>query len=155
MPTKNHFFVVESPILNWPTTLQIPSRRFRLFVAADTTDITTEVISAFVHAALKSGMVYFCGWGPDCERFHDIVDEVVVEDDLGERQFAGANSGDTIMTTWHENDTLEEAVEFFFNFAFPTDGFEAGSDYWLAFCINNPEWAASIRRKISATQPHE
>jgi hypothetical protein len=93
--------------------------------------------------------------GVDCERFHDIVDEVVVEDDLGERQFLGPNQDDVIMTTWHKDDILEEAIDYFINFAFPTDGFQADSDSWIALCVNNPEWATSIRRKIEAAQSRE
>lgn len=155
MPTKNHSCVIECATLSWPSVLHIPSRRFRLFVAADAIGVTTDAISEFVHEALKRGMVYFCAWGPDCSRFHDIVDEIVVEDDLGERQFVGPNPHDQIMTTWHENDTLEEAVDFFFNFAFPTDGFEADSDSWIALCINNSEWAVSIRRKLGAGESQE
>ncbi|MGB9463522.1 MAG: hypothetical protein WBR10_00280 [Candidatus Acidiferrum sp.] len=124
-------------------------------MAADVTGATTDIISEFAYAALRRGMVYFCAWGPDCERFHDLVDEVVVEDDLGERQFAGPNRNDTIMTTWHEKDTLEEATDFFMNFAFPTDGFEADSNSWIALCVNNPEWATSIRRKMEAAELHE
>jgi hypothetical protein len=152
MPTKNHFRVVESATLSWPPAFHIPSSRFRLFVAADVTGVTTDIISEFVHGALKRGMVYFCAWGPDCERFHDVVDKVLVEDDLGERQFVGPNPTDVIMTTWHKDDTLDEASNYFINFASPTDGFQADSDSWIALCVNNPEWAASIRQKIKAAE---
>ena len=62
--------------------------------------------------ALRSGMVYFCAWGPGCERFHDIVDEVVVEDQMGERIFVGNNESDTIMTTWHDDEPLHEVSIF-------------------------------------------
>jgi|GEM_PF-2606922 len=34
---------------------------------------------------------YFCAWGPDCRRFYDIVDLVIVEDELGDRLFVGAS----------------------------------------------------------------
>jgi len=148
MTTENHFHLIELARLSWPTILGIPSRRFRLLVVADVTEIPTDIISQFANAALKSGMVYFCAWGPGCERFHDIVDEVCVEDDLGARLFVGPNSHDVIMTTWHPNDTLDEAVEYLINSAsaWPTDGFTADSDLWIAICINNSEWAATIRR---------
>jgi hypothetical protein len=35
--------------------------------------------------------------------------------------FAGANTDDTILTTWHATETLDEAPDFFINFAQPTD----------------------------------
>jgi hypothetical protein len=59
-----------------------------------------------------------------CEKFHDIVDEVVVNDELGERRFAGPIANDTVMTTWHEHETLEQALDFFVTSAVPTQGFE-------------------------------
>jgi hypothetical protein len=35
MAEQKRFTVVELPDLNWPTSLQLPSRRFRLFLAVD------------------------------------------------------------------------------------------------------------------------
>lgn len=152
MPRENQCSVIEVATLSWPSALQIPSRRFRLFVAADVTGDTTDAISEFTLAALKSGMVYFCAWGPDCSRFHDIVDEVILGDDLGDRLFAGSNREDTVMTTWHEKDNLEEALDFFINWAQPTSGFNEGSDYWVAICVDNPEWAAVMRRQFGQAE---
>jgi hypothetical protein len=73
------------------------------------------------------------------------VDEVILEDDLGARRFAGPDDLAFVMTTWHANDSLDEALDFFTRFAHPTGGFESGSDHWLAISVGNSEWAASIR----------
>src|ERR1700731_4146539 len=116
----NHCCVVELASLNWPVALRIPTARFRLFVAADTTGSNSEVLAEFAQAALKRGMVYFCAWGPGCERFHDVVDEVIAEDDLGERLFVGPTVNDTVMTTWHGEETLEDALDYFLISAYPT-----------------------------------
>jgi hypothetical protein len=127
MQVKNNYVVVELASLNWPSAARIPSRRFRLFVKANTTSSTTEAIGQFANAALKAGMVYFSAWGPGCGRFHDLVDEVIAADDIGNRRFADPNEADTIMTTWHQNETLDEACDFFINLGVPTAGFEADS----------------------------
>ena len=148
MPTKDRFCVVELRTLNWPSALHIASKRFRLFVAGDVTHVPTETISAFAGGALKRGMVYLCAWGPDCERFHDIVDEVIVEDELGERLFVGTRMGDTVMTTWHEDEDLEESLDFFINLAHPTEGFHSDSDSWVIVCLDNPDWAKVIRDRL-------
>lgn len=152
MPAENHFRVVELATLSWPPALHIPSRRFRLFVAMDANGSATQLIPEFAHAALKSGMVYFCAWGPGCSKVHDIVDEVIVEDELGEHLFVGANAEHTIMTTWHETDKLDEALDFSISLAHPTVGFKDDSDYWVAVCVNNPEWAAVIRRQLGQAE---
>jgi hypothetical protein len=111
--------------------------------------MTVDAISAFASAALNKGAVYVCCWGPDCERFHDIVDEVLLEDDLGERRFVGPDDSSIVMTTWHEHDELDEALNFFTKFAHPAGTFEPDSDYWLAVSVDNAEWVALIRRVLT------
>jgi len=150
MRSADHFKVVDLPSLIWPSNVTIPSKRFRLFVAADTENNTVDVVSAFANAALKKGMVYFCSWGPGCERFHDIVDEVILEDDLRDRRFVGADES-ACMTTWHAKHELDEALDFFARFTRPSGSFEPDSDYWVAVSIGNAEWAASIRRILGST----
>ena len=145
---SNRFKVVDLPSLIWPSNLSIPSKRFRLFVAADTKNSTVDALSAFAYSALEKGMVYFCSWGPDCERFHDIVDEVILGDNLGERRFVGPDESAFVQTTWHANHELDEALDFFARFAHPPGSFEPDSDYWLAVSVGNAEWAASIGRVL-------
>ena len=149
---KSYAFFELGGIL-WPSSLQIPSRRFRLFIAADTRRISSETLAQFADQALKHGMVYFCSWGPGCERFHDIVDEVVVAADLASHPPTNLSRDDTIMTTWHEHKSLDEALEFFIEFAWPTDGLAADSEYWLAFCLNNSGWANEIRGRLNRLGP--
>jgi hypothetical protein len=113
---EKQFAVVHSPYLEWPSPLVLPSR-FRLFVAANITDINADVVSEFAVAALSRGMVYFCSWGLGCERFHDIVDEVIAEDDVSQRRFAGPTKSDTVIGLP------------------PTLEFGHGSERWLACAL--------------------
>jgi hypothetical protein len=46
------------------------------------------------------------------------------------------------MTTWHANETLEEALDFFAISAVPTKGFVAESDFRIVICVRNSDWAA-------------
>ena len=147
-----HFEIVNLDRLEWPLSLHLPSRRFRLFVAADTSDIGSAAIKEFARAALKQGMVYFCAWGPDCSRFHDLVDQTIVDDDLGQREFAGLNESDTIMTTWHENETLEEALDYFATLAAPTDGFMPDSGFRLVICLDNPDWTVIATQFLQSVE---
>ena len=95
-------------------------------------------------------MVYFCSWGRDCERFHDIVDGVIVEDDVTERKFRGPTADDVVMTTWHEHVSLEEALDFFATCAVPTDGLASDSGFRLVICVGNPDWAAAASRFLQS-----
>jgi hypothetical protein len=62
------------------------------------THLSTQAVADFTLAALNQGMVYFCSWGPECERFHDIVDDVILGDDLTQQKFSGPKASDVIMT---------------------------------------------------------
>ena len=152
MELDKKFAVIEVSNLEWPTTLEVPSKRFRLLVAADVKSVNTLVISDFALAALKRGMVYFCSWGPGCERFHDIVDGVVVGDDGTGQEFSGPNRSDVVMTTWHDDETLEEALDFFATCAVPTDGFTPDSDFRLVISVANQQWAAQARKFLGSVK---
>ena len=60
MIENNDFAVIESPGFGWPSSIQLPSKRFRLLVAADVTKVDTDEISNFPSAALNCGMMYLC-----------------------------------------------------------------------------------------------
>lgn len=137
------FAVAETPHLIWPAALEIPSKRFRLLVAADASKLSVQVISDFALAALEHGMVYFCSWGPGCDRFHDIVDQVGIADDLTHRQFVGSKPCDVTMTTSHDDEPLEEALEYLAFLSVPTEGFQPDSDFRVVICVGNPDWAAT------------
>ena len=93
-------------------------------------------------------MVYFCAWGPGCEKFHDIVDEQIVANELDERSSGAPTEADTVMTTWHQDESLEEALDFFVTRAHPTNGLEPDSGACVAICVNSPEWAQVVRRLL-------
>ena len=75
-----------------------------LFLAMNARPMSTIEISDIANWALDQGAVYVCVWGPDCERVHDIIDEVIVNRNPGE------TDEDVIMTTWHDDEALNEAL---------------------------------------------
>jgi len=144
---EKQFTVIDLPELNWPASLKVPKNRFGLFIAADTLETPADSICAFAIAALHAGMVYFSAWGRGCERFHDVVDECLAEPGLN---VVGTTANDVVMTTWHDKDSLDEALNFFATCTVPTDGFSEDSDLGLVVCVGHPEWAASARRFLRA-----
>jgi hypothetical protein len=56
------------------------------------------------------------------------------------------------MTTWHKDESLEEALEFFGQWARPTDGYAANSNYWLVVCAGHPEWASTAAKYLQANR---
>jgi hypothetical protein len=124
----------------------LSGQKFACFCAMDASSIPVDVLSAFCSRLIRLGCAYLCAWGPDCGRVHDIMDEVVVGDnppatDLG-----------CLMTTWHAQESLDEAVDFFLSCTFPNEEFApAGCPDGLAIAVGSAEWATQIERQLRAS----
>jgi hypothetical protein len=112
-----------------------------LFIAADARGVARDTIARIARRLLASGLVYVCVWGLDCERVHDIFDEVHVGD-------GSSDSGFTLMSTWHSEETLEEAIWFFIQCAFPVD-IEVETTSYLAIIVGSAAWATTVERIFS------
>jgi hypothetical protein len=130
-----------------PVQFVAGSKHFVSLLAWDTRAVEAADIAHVARVLLNAGCVYFCCWGPGCERVHDIIDEEYVGD--------GTNVNDddsTIMTTWHTEESLEEATWFALNVAFPDDRFFDSCKAVISICIGNPQWKVSLERMLA--NPH-
>src|SRR5204863_7572025 len=102
--------------------LTVPAgRHFVLFLAWDSSDTPDETILKLARSLIPRGLVYIVAWGPDCERVHDLFDDVDVESNLD-----STDTADTvIMSTWHTNDSLAEALRFSLHSAYPAEAYES------------------------------
>jgi hypothetical protein len=57
-----------------------------------------------VEDCLREGVELIAVVGEGCEYVHDLIDEIVVGDGSDDSRF--------IMTSWHEDESVEEASEF-------------------------------------------
>jgi hypothetical protein len=88
---------------------------------------------------LLNGAAWISVWGPDCERFHDIIDEehVALRLDDPERM--------DIVTTWHTDESLDEALQFFVDAAhWP----KHSALEWLAVAVARADWYEQIRTHL-------
>lgn len=58
-------------------------------------------LEAFVEACVSDKVQLICVMSPDCERVHDVIDELIV---------IGGHSG--ILTTWHTDESFAEVRAF-------------------------------------------
>jgi hypothetical protein len=142
--TERGLFLLDlSGVEKLQQNLDIPSPYFGFFLVCNAEEVTDSEIKQLARALVKRGMVYMCSWGPDCERVHDLFDSVIVELSPHETESS------VRMTTWLDEQSLDEALWHFLNIAFPAD------DYWdnckaeLITVIGNPGWATQIRARIS------
>src|SRR5438552_4158581 len=120
-----------------PHSISLPSRHFISFLAADATGINTALLSEFSRALLQAGCIYFCAWGADCERVHDIFDSECLDIEP------------VVMTTWHAEDSLDDALWFSVFSAFPGDGYWDTTRSGLAISIGRPDWNEHIRARLA------
>ena len=74
---------------------------------------------------------------------HDIIDEVVCNRNPDE------TDEDVIMTTWHEDEALDEALWFAVNSAFPAGAYEETCKTLAAIAVGSQDWGSQIARKLS------
>lgn len=126
--------------------IELGSQHFVALLAWDAEAVDPHEIGRVARILLDSGCVYFCCWGPGCERVHDIIDEEQVGDGTS------INDDDlAIMTTWHNNVSLEEATWFALYVAFPDDRFFDSSRALVAICIDNATWSEQL--KVALADP--
>jgi hypothetical protein len=118
-------------------------QKFACLCAMDASSIPNDELSAFCSQLIHLGCAYFCAWGPDSERVHDIMDEEVIGDD------PPASYIGCLMTTWHATESLGDAVEFFLSCTIPDEECApTGCPYGLAIAVGPTEWATRIEQEL-------
>jgi hypothetical protein len=141
-PTKSLHLCSSESIADLATVVCTTSQHFGLLIAFDARGVEWEAIESVAEKLIGKGLVYLCAWGPDCERVHDAFDDASVELN------AEATVDDVIMTTWHSNEGLTEALWFFVNSAYPTRSYEHSCSDWVIAIIGNPQWEQIVRGAI-------
>src|SRR5258706_6626352 len=92
----------------------LPAGHCIVLVTAATHALDEATIHRFAAMLLDAGAVYVCCWGPGCERLHDLLDDAVLF-----RQSPVSESA-VIMSTWHSDESLEDALFFALTAAWPS-----------------------------------
>lgn len=120
---------------------KLAGEHFVLFLAWDARETPDETILTFARKLIRAGLSYIVSWGPDCERVHDVFDDA----DILENSESNASDTETvIMSTWHENDSLEEALWFALHSAYPAPPYDATTISTVAAVIANEKWAQAV-----------
>ena len=142
MQTKDFYLCPSKTIDVLASQITPTSKNFGLLLAMDSESVDVGRIGHAAGMLMEKGLAYLCAWGRDCERVHDIFDETQVEQD------PDLKSG-VIMTTGHADQTLQEALHFFVNTAFPDQAYERTCNDWIVAPIGNREWERIIRNEFS------
>jgi hypothetical protein len=119
---------------------------FALLIVGNAIDVDGAVIADLANWCITHGLFSMSAWGPGCERVHDLFDEVDVIISIDNPVERG-DSGD-VMTTWHNGETLSEAVEFFW-----TSSFAARDRIWgprhIVLVFGSQAWADEVRTLVA------
>jgi hypothetical protein len=55
-----------------------------------------------------------------------------------------------LLTTWHDKESIEEALWSFINCAEPDEAYSARCHDWIALSLGNDEWERRIRATVPA-----
>ncbi|HUS09614.1 MAG TPA: hypothetical protein VMZ30_04035 [Pyrinomonadaceae bacterium] len=137
-------FVLNAPSISVvPGTLNLSSKYFGVLLVCDARNVEDAAIVDLAQSLIVNGMRYFCSWGGDCERVHDLVDSVIIENDPDETEDS------VIITMWFEEKTVDEALWQFLYVAFPANDYEADCQADLAIVIGDREWGEQIKKRLS------
>ena len=140
--TRKRFHTLHLASLDqWPATLTGVAPRFGLLLACDAVRAAPGAVADVAEKAIASGVGYVVAWGPGCEEVHDAFDEAYALRKLEQPDLS------PIVTTWHADDGLDEALWYFADVAQiperdePTD--------WLAVAVGCPAWDDHIRQRLA------
>jgi hypothetical protein len=135
---RDLYFLAAPDIAALPQLYSFPSQHFAALLLGDTTAVDAGALAAAAQVLVRYGCSYFCAWGPGCERAHDIFDEECL--DVPEPA--------VIMTTWHDDEPLDEALWFFLRTTWPDDTYFDTTRAAIAITIGSSEWAAHVERRM-------
>jgi hypothetical protein len=119
--------------------LRMPSRHFVCLLAADFCQATDAQISRLAVHLVNAGACYFLCWGPDCERAHDLVDDVLLAHE------PCATEASVILTTWHTEDSLDDVLHYFLTTCWPAEAYFESARSSLAVTVHDETLARQVR----------
>ena len=142
--TVRQLYSLELASVSGLPRLQLQAEHFACLLAWDARGFSKEIVSSIVDPLLRAGAAYFICWGPDCERVHDIVDELVWNPQNNFR----VPEDSSVMTTWHDSESLQGALWFFLVLSLPDEYYQSSTGAGLAVSIGSPQWAVEIANAL-------
>lgn len=134
------YFMPLRELGDWPERIELSSRHFGVLLLCDARNIPNATVFAVAERMIKQGLAYFCAWGPECERVHDLFDEALVGD--GTR---AERDDPVVMTTWHD-EPMEDAVWHALYLSVGAGEYERTCRSWVIVPTARQDWAEEALR---------
>lgn len=106
---RDVFVITLANAEEWPDATPWSCEGFGLLVL---TERVVDVVPLATRAVAR-GVAVVCSWGPGCSMIEDAFDDAIVDAHPNETE------NDVVLTTSHEGESLEEAIEFFLDVILP------------------------------------
>ena len=137
--TGRHLFALAVPDPSQiPDNITLQSKHFICFIACNGFVWVDQDLYLALERLLCSGAIYFCAWGPDCERIHDMADRAILD------QMGDVEADSLVPTTWHEQESLGEALWFAARTAAAAPAYEKSCSSFLAISVGHRHWYSAI-----------
>jgi hypothetical protein len=113
---------------------------FVCLLAWNASGVSDDGVLALARSLISDGCAYVCCWGADCERVHDLFDKAM---------FELLPNGPHVMTTWHNDKPLDEALWFAMFNSYPDPELFDSCGSMIGISIGSKEWATEIRGAMS------
>lgn len=142
-PGRQLYVARLSKLDDWPARFDEPVRPFVVFTALDAKRLTDVELREFARMLLDQGCVYTCTWGKDAGRVENAFDLVATDAGLAGRPYVE----DVVMTTSHEDESLDDALWFAVFAAYPPD-----VEAQAVLVISEDKWAGEIESRLADSE---
>jgi hypothetical protein len=140
-PDRELYLATIDDVRAWPVLLERPRHNFIVLTAIDATQLSDAELTTFAKKVLDQGCQWACTWGPDGGRVEIGFDLAQVDAEI-----AGTPYPDHVVTTSHEDESLDDALCFALFNAFPD------VDAPSLLVIADPKWSSQIERRLSDSE---
>ena len=117
---RDVFVIALASADEWPDANPWSCEGFGLLVLTE----RVVAIESLAEKAVARGVAVVCAWGPGCSMIEDVFDDAIVDANPRETE------NDVVLTTSHEGESLEEAMEFFLDVILPAEDRAGGCKAW-------------------------
>jgi hypothetical protein len=123
----------------WPV---LPQDGFALLLAGDFRVEDFQLVGDVARWCIDHGLFWVSVWGTNCEQVHDIFDKADTDLNLD-----AGGPRPIVMTTWHDNGSLADTLDFFWDGSFADVGKPSGPSR-IVLTIGNDTMDAGVRNWI-------
>ena len=140
--TERNLFVLELDSASDLRLLELPGEHFACLIAWDSCGESPQVVEQFARQVVGAGAAYVCCWGTECESVHDAFDTVDSYPNIG------APDGQVIITAWHSDEPLYEAIWFFLCCTLPDEYAQESLTSAVAISVGNSDYSSQFRSAL-------